>query len=153
MHVLVLSIKGSCWLCYRYRVFHHSQVKLFLHKAKIQNLYFHLNFLLSSVYGLSFFFSKCKLWTHRFLHFIFFMLGKCVLIRACYHRYASFHEGNFYNSLGHLIHQPHDLKLTVYWLLGQQVYQGFHYFLRPLLRKLLLFLSLFILQALGWPFF
>ena len=81
------------------------------------------------------------------------MLGKCVLIRACYHRYASFHEGNFYNSLGHLIHQPHDLKLTVYWLLGQQVYQGFHYFLRPLLRKLLLFLSLFILQALGWPFF
>ena len=90
VHVLVLSIKGFSWLWYRYRVFCQSQVKLFLHKAKIKNLYFHLNLLLSLFYSLcSFFFSNISFELAIFCILFFFVLGKCVLIRACYHMYTS----------------------------------------------------------------
>lgn len=115
-HVLVLSIKGSCWLWYRYRVTAHMLNSFFI-KTKKKNLYFHLNLLLSSFYGLCSFFFEHKLWTHRSA-FYFFVLRKCVLISACYHMYASFYEAKFQNSLGHLNHQPCELTLTAYWLLG-----------------------------------
>lgn len=115
-------------------------MKLFLHKAKIKNLYFHLNLLLSLFYSLcSFFFPNISYELTIFCILFFFCTWKmCPNKGLLSYVYFSVQEENFQNSLGHLNHQPHELKLTAHW---QQVYQGFHYFLRSLLRELLLFLS------------
>ena len=115
-------------------------MKLFLHKAKIKNLYFHLNLLLSLFYSLcSFFFPNISFELTIFCILFFFCTWKmCPNKGLLSYVYFSVQEENFQNSLGHLNHQPHELKLTAHW---QQVYRGFHYFLRSLLRELLLFLS------------
>lgn len=69
--------------------FCHSQVNLFLHKAKIKHFYFHLNLFLSLFYSLSSFFFQTQALNSPFSAFYFFCAWKCVLIRACYCMYAS----------------------------------------------------------------
>ena len=92
-------------------------MKLFLHKEKIKNLYFHLNLLLSLFYSLcSFFFSNISFELTIFCILFFFCTWKmCPNKGLLSYVYFSVQEENFQNSLGHLNHQPHELKQ--YWYL------------------------------------